>query len=160
MNLSRFGIKSQEKSFAICPGTGYRLLMTDQFKAWMDERKLSAEQVGERLHVSPQTVRNWRAAEIPPRRQEQIRNLMSQWDDGQIDRIVLTPRPEQFDDWNRAANREGKTIREWVTTSLDTLAAEQFPVRQAVRYPSAADERHNLRSVLNEEPPRTGTEAK
>lgn len=125
--------------------------MTDEFIAWMDAKRLRAEDVGKRLHVSAQTIRNWRASEIPARRHAEIRKLMSEWDDACIDRIVLTPTPKQFDTWNRAANAEDLTIRQWATKGLDELAKDyDSTLRIRPETPEERWQRENSSKVAEE----------
>ena len=54
---------------------------SDDFRKWMDSRKLRAADVCGPLHVSEQAIHNWRSAGVPPRRWPHVRKLMSEWAD-------------------------------------------------------------------------------
>lgn len=113
--------------------------MQNDFVAWMDARKLGAEEVGERLGISAQTVRNWRSSGIPARRQAHAQKIMEQWDRHQrtadeLDHLILRPTEKQFERWNIAAisGPKPRTLKDWAMEGLDALAAqEQHQLRVA-----------------------------
>ena len=93
----------------------------------MDERRLKASDVCEALHVSEQTIHQWRSFGVPPRRIPHVDRYMLEWVDpanvqpGITDEalaafveskqnLVLHPTEDEFDAWNRAAlaEREGE----------------------------------------------------
>ena len=98
----------------------------ERFRAWMDDHKLRAEVVGRALDVSPQTIRNWRADAIPPRRHEAVLRVMREWDVNPMtqvgSRLSIQATDEQFRSWNKAALDAGKLIEEWAREGLDGLA--------------------------------------
>lgn len=114
----------------------------------MDQNRLRAEDVAAPLQVSEQTIHNWRSSGIPARRLPHVQSFMESWVDprglerdrdaatGQIhtptqvpaelriDAFIMRPALEEFDDWNRAANASGLTVREWITDTLERAARE------------------------------------
>src|SRR5688572_9039438 len=109
------------------------------FREWMDQHRLRAEDVAGALQVSEQTIHNWRSSGVPARRIPHVQSFMEAWIDprdrdhdrdaatGQLhtptqvpaelrlDAFIMRPGEEEFDDWNRAANASGLTVREWIT---------------------------------------------
>ena len=122
------------------------------FREWMDQNRLRAEDVAAPLQVSEQTIHNWRSSGIPARRLPHVQAFMQSWVDprerglererdrdattGQlhtptqvpaelrIDAFIMRPGLDEFDDWNRAANASGLTVREWITDTLERAARE------------------------------------
>ncbi|RYD38433.1 MAG: S24 family peptidase [Verrucomicrobiaceae bacterium] len=116
----------------------------------MDQNRLRAEDVAAPLQVSEQTIHNWRSSGVPARRLPHVQSFMESWVDprglererdrdattGQIhtptqvpaelrlDAFVMRPGLDEFDDWNRAANASGLTVREWITDTLERAARE------------------------------------
>jgi len=167
-------MRAQQKSLQKSPESGYRHQVKQELIEWMRLKGLRAEQVGKHLNVSAQTVRNWRATGVPPRQEEQVRKLIASWDQSPanlLGRIILSPTPDQFRTWNKAALAKGLIIEEWAVKGLDDLAEEQDqkttstppagppPRIGSTTYPNAAQERR-LRALVNEEEPEAdnGTE--
>ena len=128
----------------------------------MRAKDLRAEQVGKHLNVSAQTVRNWRVSGIPPRKQLQVREMIANWDQrpaALLGRIILSPTPTQFDNWNDAAMAKGLRISEWAVKGLDKLAKDHKANPPAQ---SAAAEAPRFRTVPRDEVEQdaTGTEGK
>lgn len=110
----------------------------DQFRAWMDERGLSAADVAVGMRSEEQTIRKWRSQGVPDRRKPHVERYMREWSsprreitDAEVqafrakDAIVITPEPEQYDRWDRASRVDGaETLKEWIFTGLDRLADE------------------------------------
>lgn len=116
------------------------------FREWMDQNRLRAEDVAAALQVSEQTIHNWRSSGVPARRVPHVQAFMESWVDprerdrdaatGQLhtptrvpeelrlDAFIMRPGEEEFDDWNRAANAAGLTVREWITDTLERAARE------------------------------------
>lgn len=100
------------------------------FKTWMDERGLSAEEAGKALGVSAQTVKNWRSVGVPERRQAHVKFFMSTWSTAPASGtqtqqpLVIHATREQFRRWNKAAVLQDKLIEDWATEGLDELARE------------------------------------
>jgi hypothetical protein len=116
------------------------------FREWMDQHRLRAEDVAGALQVSEQTIHNWRSSGVPARRVPHVQAFMDAWVDprerdrdaatGQIhtptqvpaelrlDAFIMRPAEDEFDDWNRAANASGLTVREWITDTLERAARE------------------------------------
>lgn len=98
-------------------------------KTWMDERKLRAADVAERLGVSQQTIHNWRSQGVPPRRQNHVRKILGEWDKTQLmdakSPIPVRATAEQFDRWNRASMAKYQTIEEWAVDGLEKMAESQ-----------------------------------
>ncbi|MEK7951644.1 S24 family peptidase [Luteolibacter soli] len=124
------------------------------FREWMDQNRLRAEDVAGPLQVSEQTIHNWRSSGIPARRLPHVQAFMTAWIDPRdretdrepgrdrdattghfhtptqvpaelrIDAFIMRPAEDEFDDWNRAANASGLTVREWITDTLDRAARE------------------------------------
>ena len=135
------------------------------FREWMDQNRLRAEDVAGALQVSEQTIHNWRSSGVPARRQPHVQAFMDAWVDprerdrdaatGQIhtptqvpaelrlDAFIMRPAEEEFDDWNRAANASGLTVREWITDTLERAAREfkrtgRLPGEQHLHHPGTA----------------------
>ena len=146
------------------------------FREWMDQNRLRAEDVAGALQVSEQTIHNWRSSGVPARRQPHVQAFMDAWVDprerdrdaatGQIhtptqvpaelrlDAFVMRPAVEEFDDWNRAANASGLTVREWITDTLERAARE---FKRTGRLPG---EQHHASDISSEDVvafPRTRT---
>lgn len=102
------------------------------FKEWMDQRGLTAEEVGKALDVSPQTVKNWRSVGVPERRQAHVRYFMSTWSGVPASNNAPAFQPlmvhatrEQFRNWESAARHEGYNhLEDWAQEGLDKLAKE------------------------------------
>jgi len=97
----------------------------------MDGQKMKAAEVADALFVTEQSVRNWRSAGIPRRRQPQIADWMAEIDAAAKGSPIdyLRARPliveaglEEFRAWESAALREGKTLTEWARTGLSAMA--------------------------------------
>lgn len=113
------------------------------FRDWMDERRLKAADVCDPLQVSMQTIHQWRSYGVPERRVPHVRKFMDGWKDPsaaepeariaelRAESFVMKPTEEQFDAWNRAANAEGQTVREWITATLID-AAKEFEITKEV----------------------------
>ncbi len=114
---------------------------TNDFKDWMDERRLKASGVCEALHVSEQTIHQWRSFGVPPRRIPHVERYMAEWIDPASvvppitdeaisafveakQNLVLHPTEEEFDAWNRAALAERKTLKAWAHDGLGELATQ------------------------------------
>lgn len=102
-----------------------------KFRRWMDGHKLKAADVAGALFVTEQSVRNWRSAGIPPRRQPQVADWMAGVDaaaqgpsfDLLRNRpLVVEADPGEFHAWEHAALREGKTLTEWARSGLTEMA--------------------------------------
>ena len=119
----------------------------NEFKEWMDERRLKASDVCEALHVSEQTIHQWRSFGVPPRRIPHVDRYMLEWVDpanvqppGITDEalaafveskqnLVLHPTEDEFDAWNRAALAERKTLKDWAHDGLAEIASIAHPSR-------------------------------
>ena len=114
---------------------------TEEFKAWMEERRLKAADVCGDFQVSEQAIHNWRSAGVPSRRWPHVEAFMAAWVDpasptpakslqdyfppGTV--IQLTPGEAQFDRWTKAFKQsDSSTFREWAETGLDRIAAEEI----------------------------------
>lgn len=105
-----------------------------KFRRWMDGHKMRAAEVADALFVTEQSVRNWRSAGIPRRRQPQIADWMAEIDAAAQGSPVdyLRARPliveaglEEFRTWESAALRNGKTLTEWARSGLTEMARER-----------------------------------
>lgn len=110
---------------------------SEEFRDWMDQRRLSAPQVAEALHVSEQTVRHWRSGGIPPRRQPVVKEWMRAFDqraDVQVadlrkQTLIIEPTRDEFRSWNQAALLDGKLMEDWIKDGLNRLAQEGLHAR-------------------------------
>jgi SOS-response transcriptional repressor LexA len=94
----------------------------------MDSRRLKASDICDALHVSEQTIHQWRSMGVPPRRKPHVMRFMAEWleanekptdgEDG-LQTLVLTPTIDEFEQWNEAALEEGLTIKKWVVASIE-----------------------------------------
>lgn len=105
-----------------------------KFRRWMDGHKMRAAEVADALFVTEQSVRNWRSAGIPRRRQPQIADWMAEIDAAAQGSPIdyLRARPliveaglEEFRTWESAALRNGKTLTEWARSGLTEMARER-----------------------------------
>ncbi len=97
----------------------------DDFRAWMDERGLSASDVAKDLRTEEQTIRKWRSQGVPDRRRPHIERYMAEWTgptsaprqdaDTSVLRIEFTD--EELDEVSRAAGIVQTPIREFVRRS-------------------------------------------
>ncbi len=112
----------------------------DDFRAWMDDRRLKAADVCEALQVTEQTIHNWRSDGVPDRRKPHVETFMRNWTDPAIkpaesapptladyfppgSSIVLTPGEKRLDRWTEAFKKSDyRTFREWAECGLDDLA--------------------------------------
>lgn len=101
---------------------------TDTLKQWMDAKKISAEEVGNHLDVSAQTVRNWRSSRVPERKEKAVSRMIEEWQSpsGTAGRfLAVSATDEQFRNWNLAANHCAggpKLMEDWARESLDAMA--------------------------------------
>lgn len=84
-----------------------------------------------------------------------------------LDAFIMRPGEEEFDDWNRAANATGLTVREWITDTLERAAREfkrtgRLPGEQhhhgasgddVVAFPHTRSRSNRRASSIAEEPP-------
>jgi len=103
---------------------------SQKFRDWMDAHRLRAEDVAKALHLSEQTVRNWRSVGIPPRKRSAVEEFMQNYQSRldarlaelRIQTIVIETTREEFRQWNAAALAEGKLIEDWIKDGLNRLA--------------------------------------
>jgi hypothetical protein len=102
-----------------------------KFRQWMDGRKMRAAEVADALFVTEQSVRNWRSAGIPPRRQPQVADWMAEVDAAahgspagylRVRPLIVEAGLEEFRSWERAALRNGQTLTEWARSGLTAMA--------------------------------------
>lgn len=102
-----------------------------KFRSWMDGHKMRAAEVADALFVTEQSVRNWRSAGIPPRRQPQIADWMAEVDAAahgsladylRVRPLIVEAGLEEFHIWERAALRNGQTLTEWARSGLTAMA--------------------------------------
>ena len=95
---------------------------------------MRAAEVADALFVTEQSVRNWRSAGIPRRRQPQIADWMAEIDAAAQGSPIdyLRARPliveaglEEFRTWESAALRNGKTLTEWARSGLTEMARDR-----------------------------------
>ena len=111
----------------------------------MDERRLKATDVCDALHVSEQTIHQWRCLGVPARRLPHVARYMAEWTDpathsnSQIhapitdevisafvdsgQNLIIHPSEESFEAWSQAALSERKTLKTWAHDGLEQLAA-------------------------------------
>lgn len=94
---------------------------------WMDSNQVGLEEASNLFGKTVGTLRNWRSSGVPASQQAWVRNQMADWEKKQNrplpDRLTLElESPEQFDDWNRAALRSGKILRDWAMEVLEKAA--------------------------------------
>jgi hypothetical protein len=123
-----------------------------KFRRWMDGHQMKAADVADALFVTEQSVRNWRSAGIPPRRQPQVADWMAGVDAAaqgpsfnplRTRPFVVEADPGEFHTWEIAALREGKTLTEWARSGLTEMARRRG-------FGGTSD---------SAEPPRTGDDA-
>jgi hypothetical protein len=123
----------------------------NEFRGWMDDRRLKASDVCEALHVSEQTIHQWRSDGVPTRRVPHAEAYMRDWVDPAITNrpaeipssqllaeyfppgssIVLTPGEERFDRWTEAFKASPcKTFKVWAETGLDILADQELAAQE------------------------------
>lgn len=107
----------------------------------MDSRNLKPSDIAAELQIEEQTLRNWRSAGVPLRRQEFVRLFMERWDEEHEIRppakgaFTLQVDQETFDHWNELALGEGKILTQWAIDSLNALAQEQEDLPRAAEDP-------------------------
>lgn len=114
----------------------------NEFREWMDARRLRAADVCEALHVSEQAIHNWRSAGVPPRRIPHVKKYMAEWVDpastpvGQAvtneavrllaesrQNLILRPSSAEFDAWSAAFKASDcETFQQWAMDGLNSLA--------------------------------------
>ena len=105
-----------------------------KFREWMDGRRMKAAEVGDALFVTEQSIRNWRSAGIPPRRQAQV----AEWMAGQesVDQgtpidflrsrpLVVDVTPEEWHCWEDAAFAARKKLTDWARDGLNEMAEQR-----------------------------------
>lgn len=101
-----------------------------EFKDWMDQHGVTAEQAAKALGVSEQTVRNWRSIGVPERRRAHVNYYMRTWagaaaPPASLQPLVLNPSRQQFRTWELAARRQGfDHLEDWAVQGLELLAKE------------------------------------
>jgi hypothetical protein len=118
----------------------------NEFKDWMDARRLKAADVCDGLHVSEQTIANWRSDGVPARRVPHVEAFMRDWVETAIpihepsiaeyfppgSSLVLTPGEDRFDRWTAAFKASPcKTFKEWAETGLDERADKELGTQKA-----------------------------
>jgi len=100
----------------------------ESFKSWMDKTGVSLASAADLFGKTIGTIRNWRSAGVPETQKEWVRKQMRSYEMEERanlpERLTLTPSSDQFDQWNRAALREGKIVREWAMDAHDEAAEE------------------------------------
>lgn len=99
------------------------------FADWLDRHEIGVSEAARLFGCSEQTIYKWRSARgIPDKKDEWVTSTMERYlrskEERLPDKLVLTPSPEQFDEWNRSALAEGKIVREWILEKLDDAASE------------------------------------
>jgi hypothetical protein len=120
----------------------------NEFRDWMDARRLKSSDVCYALHVSEQTIHQWRSSGVPARRVPHVEAFMRDWVETAIpaaepfsqsvaeyfspgSSIVLTPGEDRFDRWTAAFKSSPcKTFKEWAETGLDLLATQELGAGQ------------------------------
>lgn len=104
---------------------------TEHFFAWADAQGISRDAIADATGNNPKTVSTWRSIGIPRGKQTACQFFMEQHTRAaQLEelrgKMLLRPTHEQFNRWNRAALREGKTIEDWAFEGLERMAEEYF----------------------------------
>lgn len=113
------------------------------FRDWMDERRLKAADVCEALHVSEQTVHQWRTYGVPERRRPHVERYMAEWTDpastppGITDAHSLRIEFDdaEIDDVSKAAGIVETNIREFIRRSAVHQARAEIAKRQTKEGP-------------------------
>jgi transcriptional regulator with XRE-family HTH domain len=99
-----------------------------QFKEWMDSKKLRAKDVCKRFGVSEQTIAHWRSKGVPARKQPHVNYVIACWENPTAaelgSTLLLKPSAAQFRAWNQAALNEGQLLEQWAIEGLDQYAGE------------------------------------
>lgn len=136
----------------------------------MDERRLKAADVHEALHVSEQSILNWRASGVPARRVPHVKKFMAEWVDPALDEaakpsldalrsegvqnLILHPTEDQFNNWT-AAFKASKypTFHDWAVAGLEVFAREEEQ-QKTIAFPPA--DRKRVDPTLTERISRRG----
>ena len=103
---------------------------TDGFFLWLEASGIKVPEVAKQLNKEPQTVYNSRSKGIPKAQYVACTSVMEAHRKPSLedinDRLTMYPSRDQFRNWNKAANAEGKLIEDWALDGLDAMAAEYF----------------------------------
>lgn len=99
-------------------------------KEWMDSSGVGLEEASQLFGKTIGTIRNWRSSGVPASQADwvnkQIAAYESRRSENISDRLTLNPTAEQFDEWNSAALKSGKIIREWAMDALEDAASSEL----------------------------------
>ncbi len=99
-------------------------------KEWMDSSGVGLEEASQLFGKTIGTIRNWRSSGVPASQTDwvnkQIAAYESRRSENISDRLTLNPTAEQFDEWNSAALKSGKIIREWAMDALEDAASSEL----------------------------------
>ena len=100
------------------------------FKKWMDTSGVGLDEASQLFGKTIGTIRNWRSIGVPASQTDwvnkQIATYESRRSENISDRLTLNLTAEQFDEWNSAALKSGKIIREWAMDAIEDAASAEL----------------------------------
>lgn len=108
--------------------------VSQQFKAFCDERRLKAPEISKIFRISQQTVLHWRSQGIPARRQAEVVEWMAARQREEFGEplsnlphrtLVVDATAEEWHAWEQAALASGQTLTDWAHNGLLRLASEK-----------------------------------
>lgn len=105
----------------------------NEFRDWMDDRRLKAANVCKPMQVSEQTIHQWRSYGVPARRAPHVKRFMSEWVDptyaipASIDdtNIVRVPfKDDKMDIVSEASSIVGTPMRDFIRKACIHKARE------------------------------------